>query len=157
MRPIDMKAAAALAASACIVAGCQNGPAPAMQYPGSSAEPAAASGSLADYKQAVARRISEVSGNRISQGRPQAMLHSVVVIRFTVDADGRLVTSHIERSNRVRANENAAMESLKAAAPFPRPPSHLLRRGRLELYESWLFNSDGRFQVRSIAEPQMDR
>jgi protein TonB len=33
----------------------------------------------------------------------------------------------------------------------------LLRQGRLEILESWLFNADGRFQLRSIAEPQMDQ
>jgi protein TonB len=34
---------------------------------------------------------------------------------------------------------------------------HLLRHGRLEISETWLFNNDGRFQLRTIAQPQMDQ
>jgi protein TonB len=43
---------------------------------------------------------------------------------------------------------------VRAAAPFPAPPTSLLRRGTLEIAETWLFRDDGKFQVRSLAEVQ---
>jgi len=85
------------------------------------------------------------------------LLRSVVVVKYVVDANGRLLHSEILRSNHDRATEATALSSLRTAAPFPKPAPQLLRNGRMELMETWLFNNDGRFQLRTIAEPQMDR
>lgn len=112
---------------------------------------------LEAYKRDLAQRISQVNSTQVYTGRPQALLRSVVVLRFTVDGHGKLVRSEIMRSNRDRETEASALRSLRNAAPFPKPAIHLLRRGQLEVAETWLFNNDGRFQLRSIAEPQMDR
>ena len=60
------------------------------------------------------------------------------------------------RANRDRETEATALASLRNSAPFPKPASHLLHRGQLDVSETWLFNNDGRFQLRSIAEAQMD-
>lgn len=108
------------------------------------------------YKRDLALRISEANASRVYAGRPQALLRSVVVLRYTVDARGSLVRSEIMRSNRDRETESTALTTLHNAAPFPKPASHLLKRGQLELSETWLFNNDGRFQLRTIALPQMD-
>lgn len=109
------------------------------------------------YKRDLAQRISQVNSTRVYAGRPQALLRSVVVVRYAVDSNGSLLRSEIMRSNRDRETEATALASLRGAAPFPKPASHLLRHGRLELAETWLFNNDGRFQLRTIAEPQMDQ
>jgi protein TonB len=109
-----------------------------------------------DYKQDIAQRISQVNSTSVYPGRPQALLRSVVVLRYHVDGDGRLTRSEIIRSNRDPVTEATAMASLKNAAPFPKPAAHLLNHGRVEISESWLFNTDGRFQLRSVAQPQMN-
>ena len=109
------------------------------------------------YKRDLALRISELNAGKVYPGRPQALLRSVVVLRYTVDARGHLVKSEIMRSNRDRETESTALATLRSAAPFPKPAAHLLRRGELELAETWLFNNDGRFQLRTIAQAQMDR
>jgi protein TonB len=67
-----------------------------------------------------------------------------------------LVRSEIMRSNHDNETETIALRSLRSAAPLPRPDSHLLRNGQIEVIETWLFNDDGRFQLRTIALPQMD-
>jgi len=108
------------------------------------------------YKRDVARHISATHAARVYPGRPQALLRSVVVVKYTVDADGRLVRSGILRSNHDRVTESSALQSLRTAAPLPRPAHHLLRNGQLDVTETWLFNDDGRFQIRSVAQPQMD-
>lgn len=109
------------------------------------------------YKQDIAQRISQVNSTKVYTSRPQALLRAVIVVKFVIDGQGRLVSSSIVRSNRDRAVEQTAMTTLRNTAPFPKPAANLLRNGKLEISESWLFNTDGRFQLRSIALPQMDQ
>lgn len=108
------------------------------------------------YKEDIAHRIAETSSTKVYIERPQALLRSVIVLKFVIDANGRLVRSEISRTNRDSATEATALASLRAAAPFPKPPANLLQNGRIELSETWLFNNDGRFQLRSIAQAQMN-
>lgn len=108
------------------------------------------------YKRDLAQRISQVNSTKVYAGRPQALLRSIVVLKYSIDAQGKLLRSEILRSNRDRATESTALASLKSTAPFPKPASYLLRHGRVDITESWLFNNDGRFQLRSIAEPQLN-
>jgi len=110
-----------------------------------------------DYKRDLALRITHVNSTHIYPGRPQALLRSVVVVKFSVDAEGKLLRSEIVRSNRDRVTEATALSTLRNTAPFPKPAAMLLRNGRLEVSETWLFNNDGRFQIRSVALPQMDQ
>lgn len=112
---------------------------------------------LADYKQFLAKRISEVNSVQVYAGRPQALLRSVIVAKFVIDRDGQLLRSELVRTNRDSVNEASVLRSIKNTAPFPKPRPSLLRNGRLEITETWLFNNDGRFQLRSIAQAQMDQ
>ncbi|HVL76157.1 MAG TPA: TonB family protein [Noviherbaspirillum sp.] len=167
-----MKTRIALIGAAAIVAGCATRPdtpppaeappepePPAVLAPTPRPEPLPASParSIDEYKRVLARHIAARSPARVFDGRPQALLRSVIVLRYTLDADGNLVQSEVMRSNRDRETEATALATLRAAAPFPRPADHLLHRGRIEISETWLFNNDGRFQLRTIAERQMDR
>ncbi|WP_211453863.1 hypothetical protein [Collimonas antrihumi] len=111
---------------------------------------------LDDYKRGLAQRIVAVNSSEVYVGRPQALLRAVIVVKYFVNADGQLLRADIMRTNRDRNAEATALATLRRAAPFPKPDSRLLRRGEVEVAESWLFNNDGRFQLRSIAERQMD-
>lgn len=111
---------------------------------------------LSGYKRDVALHITNQNNAKAYSGRPQALLRSVIVVKYAVDANGRVVRSEILRSNRDRTTEATALASLRTASPLPRPSAHLLHRGQLESVETWLFNNDGRFQLRTIAQPQMD-
>ncbi|MGI4849580.1 MAG: hypothetical protein ACRYGK_15800 [Janthinobacterium lividum] len=108
------------------------------------------------YKKDIAQRIAQVNSTKVYTTRPQALLRSVIVVKYVIDAKGNLVSSAISRTNHDRATEQTAMASLRNTAPFPKPAANLLRQNKLELSESWLFNTDGRFQLRSIALPQME-
>lgn len=109
------------------------------------------------YKRDIALRISEVNSTRIYPGQPQALLRSIIVLRFSVDGNGRLLKSEIARTNHDSATEATALASLRNTAPFPKPAGNLLRNGRLEMSETWLFNNDGRFQIRSVALAQKEQ
>jgi protein TonB len=111
--------------------------------------------SLTAYQRELALRISQLSADKVYVERPQAMLRSVIVLKYSIDADGKLLRREIVRSNRDKMTETIALASISSAAPFPRPKASLLRHGKLEIMETWLFNKDGRFQLRSIALPQM--
>lgn len=83
------------------------------------------------------------------------MLRSLVVVAFTVDRDGKLVHSAVYRTNGDDEAEATALASLRRASPLPAPPAKLLdRHGRVEIMEDWLFNDDGKFQLREFAAPQ---
>lgn len=114
-------------------------------------------GNLDEYKRELSQRISQVNSTKVYVTRPQALLRSVIVIHFWVDAQGGLTRSEIVRTNRDKAAETTALASLRGTAPFPKPPKALLAGGKVEISETWLFNNDGRFQLRSVAQPQMDR
>lgn len=164
-----MKTRIAILLAAGIIAGCASRPSetpvsPTQDKPSRAErktevpEAQASSASSVDgYKRDLALRISQVNASKVYPGRPQALLRSVVVLRYVVDARGNLVRSEIMRSNRDSETESTALATLRNSAPFPKPASHLLRRGQLELSETWLFNNDGRFQLRTIAQPQMDQ
>ena len=108
------------------------------------------------YKRDLALHISQMNVNSIYKGRPQALLRSVIVLKYVINADGKLLRSEIIRSNHDKTTENIALSSISKASPFPKPMSHLLNNRKLDITETWLFNTDGRFQLRTIALPQMD-
>lgn len=154
-------------ASAALLAGCTttsvNQPSSTSNHAGQrNASPAPAvsyntgSMSLDRYKRLVAQRIAEVNPDKIYPGNPQALLRSVVVLKYVLDANGKLVHSDTLRSNGDSVTVATALSALRSAAPFPPPPNNLLNHGRMEILETMLFNNDGRFQLRSIAEPQLD-
>ncbi|MDE1183507.1 energy transducer TonB [Paraburkholderia sp.] len=113
------------------------------------------SATLDQYRSAVAKRILDRNQSYVLRGTPQAMLRSLVVVSFTVDRNGQVVASEVYRTNGDDEAEGTALATLRRSAPFPQPPAKLLNaRGQVELFEDWLFNDDGKFQLRTFANPQ---
>jgi protein TonB len=65
----------------------------------------------------VKRRYPPASIARREQGRAE--------VAFTIDRQGRLVRSRIARSSGFAALDNAALELVRQAQPFPPPPAGL--------------------------------
>jgi protein TonB len=136
-----------------LMAGCTFTPPqrPALTTPAAAVN----SASLDQYRLAVARRIVERNPSYVLQGTLQPMLRSLVVVSFTVDRNGQVVQSAVYRTNGDDDAESTALATLRRAAPLPQPPAKLLNtRGQLELFEDWLFNDNGKFQLRSFAPQQ---
>ena len=113
------------------------------------------SATLDQYRIAVARRILDRNPSSVLQGTLQPMLRSLVVVSFTVDRDGQVIQSAVYRTNGDDEAESTALATLRRAAPLPQPPARLLNtRGQVELFEDWLFNDNGKFQLREFASPQ---
>ena len=117
---------------------------------------AAVSGATLDqYKVRVAQQIFDRNPSLVLKGTPQAMLRSLVVVAFTVDRNGRVLRSSVYRTNGDDEAESTALASLRRASPLPTPPTRLLDgNGQLDLFEDWLFNDNGKFQLRSVHSPQ---
>lgn len=126
-------------------------PAPA---PAPADTPASSARTIDEYKRDAALRVHSRNAQWVHDQRPQALLRAVIVVRVKVDAAGRpqyqiLRSPDSQMSARVQ-------QSLNAATPLPIPPQALGQQlGSIGFVESWLFNSDGRFQLRTIAQPQM--
>jgi protein TonB len=155
---------AAAVALVLALAACGKPPAPAPEQPPQTQQPAPPppvaapklpppKTPLEAYKRELAQRILAANVPQTFNGRPPDILHAVVVLQLTVDRDGKLTALKTLRS-RHPPQERAAVASVRAAAPFPAPPASLLRRGTLEVAETWLFRDDGKFQIRSLAEAQ---
>jgi len=146
----------ALGVAAIVVAGCgaptpPETPKPAPPAP-QVAPPARPSLSLEDYKREIAGEILKANSATTFDGTPPHLLRAVVVLELTIDGKGAVRGI---RTLRTPDDELAAVaaRSVRAAA-FSAPPPELLRRGQLEVVETWLFRDDGRFQVRTLAAPQ---
>lgn len=106
------------------------------------------------YKQDVATRIVQKNWDAVADTLPP-ILKSVVVLDITVDRGGAPVSVAVRRSNGYHELEDAAIESVRRAGPFPAPSAEVLNGARAVSYiETWLFRPDGRFQVRSVADAQ---
>ncbi|VVE15437.1 energy transducer TonB family protein [Pandoraea terrigena] len=112
---------------------------------------------LDQYKIAAAQRVTAVNAREITPGNPQPMLRSVVSLEYWVDRGGNVTRVALYRSNGDHEAERIAVTSLRRASPLPMPSRALVdSSGRVRAVETWLFNDDGRFQLRSVAAPQID-
>ncbi|HEX7640731.1 MAG TPA: hypothetical protein VF472_00835 [Burkholderiaceae bacterium] len=112
--------------------------------------------SLERYKRVLAQRIVDQNPEKIYPGNPQALLRSVIVMKYVLDSNGNVTSVNTIRSNGDSATLATAHAAVRHAAPYPAPPYQLLSHGKVEVIETMLFNNDGRFQPRTIAQPQLD-
>ncbi len=151
-RSIRVTALAAVA----LAAGCTamtSAPPPDAGQPAAQA-PAAPALTLEGYKKQAAKHIVAASPDAFDGKLPE-ILKSVVVLDLTIDRDGKVVKATVRRSNGYRELEATALDSVRRAGRLP-APSVAVHRGAptITYLETWLFRADGRFQIRSLAEPQ---
>lgn len=107
-----------------------------------------------DYKMLVAAHILNANQSITFSGRLPPMLPAIVVVEIKVGHDG--VVDHV-RVVRSRDNEasRVALAAVRQGSPLPKP-GHLLKRNlkTLNFSETFLFNKDYQFQLRTLAGPQ---
>lgn len=151
---------AAPPAAAQIVVQPSSAPLPSEQAEQKTATPAATvrlaprDPAMEQWKRRAAEQIHTVNKDQLFQGRPHHLLQAVIVIEASVDRAGQVTRSRVVRSPGIKSLDQVALASLKAASPLPPPPTPLVVRGPLVFSETWLFQNDGRFQVRTLAMPQ---
>jgi protein TonB len=133
-------------------------PAATQQAAAAAPEPATAqksqSWTVNGYKKDAALWISSVNKKNLFEGVPPPILKSIVVLSIAIDSEGQPTHVSVLRSNGYTDLEKAAMQSVHRAAPLPHPNRLIVHHGGIEYTETWLFRDDGRFQIRTLAEPQ---
>jgi protein TonB len=112
--------------------------------------------SVDDYKLDAAIQIAQFNAAHTFSGRLPPKLKAVVVLRITVDESGRINDVWVQRAPEgdVLAS-NIAMASMHRAGVLPRPLNlaHATDRS-LSYSETFLFNADNQFQLRTLAPVQ---
>lgn len=85
--------------------------------------------------------------------QPQPLLRAVVVLRIKLH--GGALRAEVMRYNDEQPEMLArALETVKRVKPADLPPEVQQRLTRDGVIETWLFDRDGSFQVRTLARPQ---
>lgn len=147
-----------------LLAGCGNTPVPTPPPPqrpahAPPAAPPVASvrgtiDSLDEYKILVADRVVTVNRAGTFSGRLPPMLPAIVVLTIGVDRDGKLTKLVVLRSRDHEASR-VALAAFKAAEPLPLPRNLIGKHEKSLIFsETFLFNDQYRFQLRTLAGPQ---
>jgi len=106
------------------------------------------------YKTHVARHILARNADRSFSGRLPPILPAIVVVNITVDKDGQLTDVRVQRSRDPDASR-VALASMLHSGPLPPPHGLLAANGNAMTFsETFLFDRDYRFQLRTLAGPQ---
>ena len=122
--------------------------------PKTAAPVAPPSRTLDAYKAEVAQHVMRHNSDQTFSGRLPPMLPAIVVLNITVDQDGQLQDVAVQRSRDPDASK-VAVASMRRSGPLPKPASLLATNMRaLTFSETFLFDDQYRFQLRSLAGPQ---
>lgn len=106
------------------------------------------------YKVDVADHIIRTNPRRTFTHALPPMLPAIVVVNITVDRDGFVTRAAVQRSRNGEASA-VALAAIKQSGPLPKPMNLLAgKRGPLEFSETFLFNKEYQFKLRSTAGPQ---
>ena len=148
-------------AVATLLAACQKAPEPRVRTPaGVPATPQAPkaiapASTIEAYKLRVAQQIMDANSEHTFSGRLPPMLPAIVVLDLSVGRDGALKSVRVHRSRDSDAS-NAALAAVRRV-PNAFPPAAQLMRSRdktLDFSETFLFNDQYRFQLRTLSGPQ---
>ena len=107
---------------------------------------------LRSYRLDAARHVYAAYAPRIFKGRLPPLIHAVVVVETTVDANGRPSDVKVVRGPSHAPDVTAAVvEMIRRASPLP---ASTRLAGNLKFTEIWLVTKDGRFQLDALTEGQ---
>ncbi len=110
--------------------------------------------SIDSYKVDVAEHILRTNPRRTFSHALPPMLPAIVVVNISVDKDGIVTRAAVQRSRDGEASA-VALAAIKHSGPLPKPMNLLAgKRGTLEFSETFLFNKEYQFKLRSTAGPQ---
>jgi protein TonB len=110
--------------------------------------------SVEAYKRDVAEQIMRYNAAHTFSGKLPPMLPAIVVLNITVDNDGKMTKVAVQRSRDNDASK-VALASMQRTGALPKPSNLASGPGKsLTFSETFLFNADYRFQLRSLAPVQ---
>lgn len=147
-----------------LLTACQNRPPPTPPAPKVGVAPKAqpappvvvtAADNIDAYKIQVAAQILAANVPITFSGRLQPLLPAIVVVDISINRDGELSKVEVKRSRDSEASRIALAAVRRVDKPFPKP-AKLMHWGHktLDFSETFLFNNQYHFQLRSLAGPQ---
>ena len=107
-----------------------------------------------EYKAQVAQQIMAANPKVSFTGRLPAMMTAIVVLEIGIGRNGEVTSVKIHRSPNDQASE-IAVDAVKLGGPYPQPGKLLgFMHHTLTFSETFLFNRDYQFQLRTLAGPQ---
>ena len=107
------------------------------------------------WKMQFAQALHEHQPGKIFEGIPPNPLYAIIVLEIELDAKGGLRSVRNMRAPAHGAKErDAAIASVRAGGPYPAPPRVMLKNGVAKFTETWLFDNQRKFRLRSIAAEQ---
>ena len=157
-----MRHAITILAATVLLSACQNAPPPGERRPSPLERtppraPAAIqlAANIDAYKALVAQQIMAANGAYTFSGRLPPMLPAIVVLDLSVGPDGELKSVRVHRSRDSEASAAALAAVRRVQEIFP-PAAHLMHRDAktFDFSETFLFNEQYRFQLRTLSGPQ---
>ena len=113
---------------------------------------------VVEYQREIARLLHAANRGMVFDGPPPNPLRGVVVMRAEIDPLGEMRRLEMFRGpGHAPWLERLAAQTVRQAEPFPRPSAKLLNGGGSVVFtETWLFDYDGRFRLRSLSEAQAE-
>jgi hypothetical protein len=113
---------------------------------------------LAEYRQEFARLLHAANPGLVYDGPPPNPVRGVIVMRAEIDAIGELRRLELFRGpGHAPWLEQLVAQTVRQAEPFPRPSMKLLNGGGSVVFtETWLFDYEGRFRLRTLSQAQAE-
>lgn len=110
---------------------------------------------LDGYKIAFAEQVVAANPSLVFSGSLPPMMRSIVVLDISIDKDGDLKRVFVHRSRNNEASQLAVGAVKRAEKTFPKPGKLLPnKRKTLDFSETFLFDDQFKFQLRTLAGPQ---
>jgi hypothetical protein len=114
---------------------------------------------LVEYRHQVAELLHAANGPGLFAGRPPNPLRAVIVVYVEVNAGGELVRLELFRAplHTPELVDEVERAWRRLGPQLPRPLPELMNGdGRLAFTQTWLFDVDGRFRLRTLSLPQAE-
>lgn len=116
--------------------------------------PAARAMNVDDVRKDFAHAVYEGAPQWVHDRRPQPLLRAVIVLNVKLGPDNHWEPQVLRTNNEQPEMLARALETVRRARA-PHVPEHLRSElSRNGFIETWLFDRDGSFQVKTLAKPQ---
>jgi protein TonB len=121
-------------------------------------QPASGADTLAEYQREIAGLLHAANSGMVFQGPPPNPVRAVIVMRAEVDAIGGMRRLELYRAPwHDPWLATLVGQTVRRAEPFPPPSMKLMNGARsVEFTETWLFDYEGRFRLRSLSQAQAE-
>lgn len=119
--------------------------------------PASDAATLADYKREIAGLLQAANRGMVFDGAPPNPVRAVIVMRAEIDPLGEARLQLVRAPWHDPWLPDLVAQTVRQAEPFPRPSMKLLHgRNSVSFTETWLFDYEGRFRLRSLSQGQAE-